>query len=127
MFCPGISMDFDGRIVVSGGADSDKTSIFDGTGWQRGESMVLHRGYHSTTTLSDGRIFAIGGSWSGGPNNPKDGELYNPWKRTWKGLYNIHRELIETDDRPLRADNHAWLFGWKNGSVFHAGPSFEMH
>lgn len=127
MFCPGISMDFDGRIVVSGGADSDKTSIFNGTGWERGESMVLHRGYHSTTTLSDGRIFAIGGSWSGGPNNPKDGELYDPWRRTWKRLYNIQRELIETDDRPLRADNHAWLFGWKNGSVFHAGPSYKMH
>jgi galactose oxidase len=127
MFCPGISMDFDGRIVVSGGADSDKTSIFNGTGWERGESMVLHRGYHSTTTLSDGRIFAIGGSWSGGPNNPKDGELYDPWTRTWKRLYNLQREIIETDDRPLRADNHAWLFGWKNGSVFHAGPSYKMH
>ncbi|KAL4918343.1 hypothetical protein BDW62DRAFT_181770 [Aspergillus aurantiobrunneus] len=127
MFCPGISMDFDGRIVVSGGADSDKTSIFNGTGWERGESMVLHRGYHSTTTLSDGRIFAIGGSWSGGPNNPKDGELYNPWTRRWNRLYNLQREIIETDDRPLRADNHAWLFGWKNGSVFHAGPSQKMH
>ncbi|KAJ6127781.1 galactose oxidase precursor [Penicillium samsonianum] len=127
MFCPGISMDFDGRIVVSGGADSDKTSIFNGTGWERGESMALHRGYHSTTTLSDGRIFAIGGSWSGGPNNPKDGELYDPWTRTWKRLYNLQREIIETDDRPLRADNHAWLFGWKNGSVFHAGPSNKMH
>ncbi|KAL4951849.1 hypothetical protein BDW69DRAFT_168991 [Aspergillus filifer] len=127
MFCPGISMDFDGRIVVSGGADSDKTSIFNGTGWERGESMVLHRGYHATTTLSDGRIFAIGGSWSGGPNNPKDGELYDPWRRTWRRLYNIPREIIETNDRPLRADNHAWLFGWKNGSVFHAGPSEKMH
>ncbi|OQE96716.1 hypothetical protein PENNAL_c0001G09902 [Penicillium nalgiovense] len=127
MFCPGISMDFDGRIIVSGGVDSDKTSIFNGTGWERGESMVLHRGYHSTTTLSDGRIFAIGGSWSGGPNNPKDGEIYNPWTRTWKRLYNLQREIIETDDRPLRADNHAWLFGWKNGSVFHAGPSYKMH
>lgn len=127
MFCPGISMDFDGRVVVSGGADSDKTSIFNGTGWERGERMVLQRGYHSTTTLSDGRIFAIGGSWSGGPDNPKDGELYDPWTRTWRRLYNLPREIIETGDRPLRADNHAWLFGWKNGSVFHAGPSAEMH
>ncbi|ODM15192.1 hypothetical protein SI65_09431 [Aspergillus cristatus] len=127
MFCPGISMDFDGRVVVSGGADSDKTSVFNGTGWERGKSMKLHRGYHATTTLSDGRIFAIGGSWSGGPNNPKDGELYDPWKRSWKRLYNLKGEIIETSDRPLRADNHAWLFGWKNGSVFHAGPSYDMN
>lgn len=127
MFCPGISMDFDGRVVVSGGADSDKTSVFNGTGWEIAKSMKLHRGYHATTTLSDGRIFAIGGSWSGGPNNPKDGELYDPWKRSWKRLYNLEGEIIETDDRPLRADNHAWLFGWKNGSVFHAGPSYNMH
>ena len=26
-----------------------------------------------------------------------------------------------------RADNHAWLFGWKNGSVFQAGPSKAMN
>lgn len=126
MFCPGISMDIDGKVVVTGGADSDKTSIFNGTGWERGQPMKLHRGYHATTTLSDGRIFAIGGSWSGGPNSPKDGEVYDPSRRSWQRLTGIKAELIHTDDKPLRSDNHAWLFGWKDGSVFHAGPSKKM-
>ena len=126
MFCPGISMDIDGKIVVTGGADSDKTSIFNGTGWERGEPMKLHRGYHATTTLSDGRIFAIGGSWSGGMNSPKDGEVYNPVRRSWQRLTGIKADHIHTDDKPLRNDNHAWLFGWKKGTVFHAGPSKNM-
>jgi len=26
-----------------------------------------------------------------------------------------------------RADNHAWLFSWKQGSVFQAGPSVAMN
>lgn len=126
MFCPGISMDIDGKVVVSGGADSDKTSVFNGTHWNSGGNMKLHRGYHSTTTLSDGRIFAIGGSWSGGSNNPKDGEVYDPETMKWTRLPGIKADVIHTDDIPLRSDNHAWLFGWKNGSVFHAGPSRNM-
>ena len=126
MFCPGISMDIDGHIVVSGGADSMKTSIYDGTDWIPGGNMNLHRGYHSTTTLSNGKIFAIGGSWSGGSNTPKDGEVFDPETKRWKRLTGIKSEVIHTRDIPLRNDNHAWLFGWKKGSVFHAGPSVSM-
>ncbi|KAJ5573495.1 galactose oxidase precursor [Penicillium hispanicum] len=126
IFCPGISMDIDGNIVVSGGADSQKTSIYDGSDWIPGGDMNLHRGYHSSTTLSDGKIFAIGGSWSGGSNMPKDGEVYDPATKRWRILPNIKADVIHTVDIPLRNDNHAWLFGWKNGSVFHAGPSKRM-
>jgi hypothetical protein len=42
--------------------------------------MNLHRGYHSSTTLSDGKIFTIGGSWSGGSNMPK------PNSQAWLSL-----------------------------------------
>lgn len=127
MFCPGISMDFDSRVIVPGGADSDKTSVSNGTGWKRGRSMKLRRGYYSIITLSDERIFAIGGSWSGGNKNPKDGEIYDPRKQSWKILCNTKGNYIKTNDKPLRADNHTWLFGWTNGSIFHAGPSYNMH
>lgn len=126
MFCPGISMDINGHIVVSGGADSQKTSIYDGTQWTPGGDMNLHRGYHASTTLSNGKIFTIGGSWSGGSNAPKDGELYDPATQSWRILSNIKSDVIHTVDIPLRNDNHAWLFGWKNGTVFHAGPSKNM-
>ncbi|PLB40609.1 uncharacterized protein BDW47DRAFT_115951 [Aspergillus candidus] len=126
MFCPGISMDVDGNIIVSGGADSQKTSIYNGEEWIPGPDMNLHRGYHASTTLSNGKVFAIGGSWSGGSNMPKDGEVYDPEAKRWRILPNIKADHIHTVDIPLRNDNHAWLFGWKNGSVFHAGPSRQM-
>jgi galactose oxidase len=36
--------------------------------------------------------------------------------------------MLTTDHEGIwREDNHAWLFGWKNGSVFQAGPSKAMN
>ena len=68
MFCPGISVLSDGRIVVTGGNDSAKTSIYNPAtdAWTTGPAMTTARGYQASTTLSDGRVFTIGGSWSGG-------------------------------------------------------------
>ncbi|KAJ5562790.1 hypothetical protein N7461_001551 [Penicillium sp. DV-2018c] len=129
MFCPGMSMDFNGNIVVSGGGDAGRTSIFDGSQWEYGPDMRMPRGYHATTTLSDGRIFAIGGSWSGGNKVEKNGEVYNPIKKKWYTRSGAKVNDMLTNDRlgRWRADNHAWLFGWKNESIFQAGPSAKMH
>lgn len=129
MFCPGMSMDFDGNIVVSGGGDAGRTSIYNGSHWAYGPDMRMPRGYHATTTLSDGRIFAIGGSWSGGNKAEKNGEVYNPIKGKWYTRSGAQVNDMLTNDRlgRWRADNHAWLFGWKDGSVFQAGPSVKMH
>lgn len=129
MFCPGISMDGDGNLVVSGGADAGQTSVYNGTAWEGGPRMDIDRGYHASTTLSDGRIFTIGGSFSGGDKIEKVGEVYTPWDKTWVRRRGCRAKPIMTDDRlgQYRADNHAWLFGWKNASVFQAGPSTKMH
>lgn len=128
MFCPGMSMDFDGNIIVSGGGDAGRTSIFNGS-WESGPDMRQPRGYHATTTLSDGRIFAIGGSWSGGSKIKKNGEVYNPRKQKWYTRSGTDVDVMLTHDRlgRWRADNHAWLFGWKNNTVFQAGPSVNMN
>jgi galactose oxidase len=77
MFCPGISYDFNGNLLVTGGDTSSAASLFvQGTWrWQQAAPMVLGRGYQSSTTLSDGRIFTIGGSWSGARGG-KDGEIW---------------------------------------------------
>ncbi|GIJ84877.1 hypothetical protein Asppvi_003728 [Aspergillus pseudoviridinutans] len=130
MFCPGTSMDVDGNIVVSGGADSGRTSVYNGTAWVKGPSMEIPRGYHASTTLSDGRIFTIGGSWSGGDKIEKNGEVYVPGENArWERRPGAKVEPMMTDDRlgAWRADNHGWLFGWKDASVFQAGPSKMMH
>lgn len=129
MFCPGMSMDFDGNIIVSGGSDAGRTSIYTGDGWLRSNDLVLPRGYHASTTLSDGRIFAIGGSWSGGNKVLKTGEVYNPIKKKWYTRSGTDVTAMMTGDKmgQFRADNHAWLFGWKNETIFQGGPSVAMN
>ncbi|KAM5347441.1 hypothetical protein ACJ41O_010446 [Fusarium nematophilum] len=130
MFCPGTSMDADGQIVVTGGGDAQSTSLYDPVSgrWIKGPDMKIARGYQSSATTSDGRVFTIGGSWSGGEFE-KNGEIYDPASHTWALLPNASVHPMLTADREgiLRSDNHAWLFGWKSGTVFQAGPSTAMN
>ena len=130
MFCPGISMDFDGRLVVTGGDTANRTSIYDPSSntWIAGPTMKIPRGYQSSTTTSEGKIFTIGGSWSGGYGN-KNGEIYDPSTNTWSLLSGATVSQMLTADKQgaFRSDNHAWLFGWTGGSVFQAGPSKTMN
>ena len=131
MFCPGISKDFNGRLVVTGGNSANRTSIYDpnSSSWIHAEDMKISRGYQSSTILSDGRIFTIGGSWSGKLEVPKNGEIYNPTNGVWSLLPGCPVKPMLTADKQgiYRADNHGWLFGWKRGSVFQAGPSRAMN
>ncbi|MCJ1341807.1 hypothetical protein MMC09_007104 [Bachmanniomyces sp. S44760] len=130
MFCPGISVDATGRTIVTGGNSASKTSIYDPTqdAWISAANMNIGRGYQASATCSDGRIFTIGGSWSGGEGG-KNGEIYSPSANTWTLLPGADVAAMLTADAQgvYRADNHGWLFGWKNGSVFQAGPSKAMN
>ncbi|KAL8828519.1 MAG: hypothetical protein Q9170_006572, partial [Blastenia crenularia] len=138
MFCEGLSMDADGRIVAVGGNSDRGTSIYDSTSdsWSDGGDLIKPRGYQSQATLSDGRLFTIGASWSGGSStdNPKDGEIYDTATNTWSALPGCPVAPMLTsdpEDKSLghiyRGDNHGWLFGWKNGSVFQGGPAVAMN
>ncbi|KAL9595111.1 MAG: hypothetical protein Q9179_005111 [Wetmoreana sp. 5 TL-2023] len=50
--------------------------------------LIIPRGYQSQATLSDGRLFTIGASWSGGSSSdtPKNGEIYDSGSNTWSPL-----------------------------------------
>ena len=130
MFCPGISIDANGRTVVTGGDTSQKTSIYtpSSDSWSSGTNMNIPRGYQSSATCSDGRIFTIGGSWSGGEGG-KNGEIYDPKTNKWSLLSGCPVAPMLTADSQgvYRQDNHGWLFGWKDRSVFQAGPSKAMN
>ena len=130
MFCPGISLDFNGRPVVTGGNNAPQTSTYNpvSNAWITGPKMNIPRGYQSSATCSDGRIFTIGGSWSGGQGG-KNGEIYSPSANTWTLLPGCPVSPMLTADVQgvYRADNHGWLFGWKSGYVFQAGPSIAMN
>ncbi|KAI9172750.1 Galactose oxidase [Paramyrothecium foliicola] len=129
MFCPGTSIDEQGRVIVTGGNDESKTSVYSpATGaWTSLALMARPRGYQSSVTLGDGRIFAIGGSWSGEVGN-KHGEIYDIAANTWTRLDGCSVTRIQTNDPggPYKSDNHAWLFAWKKNLVFNAGPSTRM-
>ncbi|KAK6076034.1 galactose oxidase precursor [Seiridium cupressi] len=136
MFCPGISQLQDGKIIISGGSDAEKTSIYDPAtnAFTRGPDMNIPRGYQTSATLSNGKVFTIGGSYSGGEGG-KTGEIYDPATNTWTLLSGADVSVMLTDDHEAnlatigiwREDNHGWLYGWKNGSVFQAGPSRVQH
>ena len=130
MFCPGINLDAQGRVFVTGGNSAPKFSIFNvgSQGWSAGPQMNIGRGYHAQVLTSTGLTFTIGGSWSGGEGG-KDGEVYNPATNTWSKLPGCPVAPMLTADaqKVYRADNHAWLFAWKNGYVFQAGPSKAMN
>jgi galactose oxidase len=130
MFCPGASMLADGRILVTGGSNATKTSIYDPRtdAWSSAPDMTVGRGYQGQTTLSTGEVFTVGGSWSGG-RKAKAGELYSPATNTWRSLPDVPSTPFLTADPAgvYRADNHAWLFAAGGGRVFHAGPSARMN
>ncbi|KAH8821973.1 putative galactose oxidase precursor [Xylogone sp. PMI_703] len=130
MFCPGVSLDASGRPIVTGGSTENHTSIFDESlnWWIPGSPMKMGRGYHAQATLSDGRLFTIGGSWSG-QRGDKRGEVYDPTSNTWSLLSGCPTTPMLTNDKcgDFCNDNHPWLFAWKNNSVFQAGPSVAMN
>lgn len=130
MFCPAISTLADGRVLIQGGADAANTTFYDPTTdeFTAGAQLTTPRGYQSSTTLSDGRIFTIGGAYSGALE-AKDGEVYDPATDEWTALPGAKVAPMMTDDAQgvYREDNHAWLVGWKDGSVFQAGPSREQN
>lgn len=130
MFCPGLSLDFGGKVFVTGGNDNKRASIYDAPfdSWATLPEMLIGRGYQSQCTISDGRTFVIGGSWSGGQGG-KNGELYSPNANTWYPLPGCPVGPMLTADNGgvFRSDNHGWLFAWKDKTVFQAGPSKQMN
>lgn len=136
MFCPGTTVMSDGRVMITGGKNSEATTIYDpfANSWTRDADMNIKRGYHSNTMLGDGSVFTLGGSWSGGPEQNtgnRNGEIYTKdggWD-TLDGILLDDNSTLLTDDIDgvYRSDNHMWLFTAPNGKVFHAGPAKQMH
>ena len=130
MFCPGLSVLADGRVLVSGGSNAKQASIYDPAtdAWSAAAPMNIGRGYQSQVTMATGDVFTVGGSWSG-DRGGKTGEVYSPAGNSWRTLPGVPPEPFFTADPRgvFRADNHAWLFAVGGGRVFHAGPSKRMH
>lgn len=129
MFCPGTSLLADGRLLINGGSNNSKTTIYDpaNDSWTSSNDMNIRRGYPGNATLADGSVLTLGGSWNEF-NTAKNGEVWSP-NGTWRTLSGVPiGPFIGPDPAgTYRGDNHAWLFTYTNGRVFHAGPSAAMH
>lgn len=127
MFCPGTAILPDGRLLVQGGSSSQQSSIYDpvSKAWTASTALVLKRAYQSAVTLSNGKVFTIGGSWydmAGG----KDSELWTPGESHLLSGAPVAPILTADKQGAFRSDNHAWTFAWTGARVFHAGPSKAM-
>ncbi|MER5889473.1 discoidin domain-containing protein [Streptomyces sp. NPDC001941] len=130
MFCPGIAILTDGRVLVTGGSNAERASIYDPAtdAWTSTSNMNIPRGYQAMTLLSNGEAFVLGGSWSGGEGG-KDAEVWSPATGTWRKLSGVPVTTTMTADPrgPYRADNHQWFHATSNGRVLHLGPSKQMN
>nr|XP_018918274.1 PREDICTED: galactose oxidase-like [Bemisia tabaci] len=131
MFCPGLSLDVNGRVIVTGGNNAPKTSIYDpaSDAWIAAADMKIGRGYQSSCTCSSGRIFELGGSFTGNRKVLKNGEIYDTKTNTWTLLPGCPVKPMLTADKKglFRSDNHALMYGWSNETVVQVGPSKAMN
>ena len=132
MFCEGLALLPDGRVLINGGSNDSATTIYDPytNKWSVGPLMNIPRAYEGDTTLSTGQVLTLGGSWYDSAGN-KNGEIFTASGATgsWRKLPGVLASRILTADPAgiFRADNHAWLFAQANGTVFQAGPSKHMN
>jgi galactose oxidase len=132
MFCEGLAILADGRVLINGGSNDRASTIYDPAmnTWTVGPLMNIPRAYNADTLLSTGRVLTLGGSWFDSAGN-KNGELFTPSGATgsWQNLPGVLAANILTADPAgvFRADNHAWLFAQPGGMVFHAGPSKQTN
>ncbi|WP_211357079.1 discoidin domain-containing protein [Nocardioides rubriscoriae] len=134
MFCTGLSVLADGRVLITGGSSPSNATIYDPATdeFTVAPQMEVPRGYQSSVTLSDGGVFTIGGSWSGPVEGVdgavKNGEVLRAGADEWRSLPGTSNQALLTDDgEAYRRDNHTWLFATTGGRVFQAGPSRAMN
>ena len=132
MFCEGLAILPDGRLLIIGGSNDGATTIYDPVtnSWTIGPRLNIPRAYEGATTLSTGQVLTLGGSWHDSAGG-KNGELFTASGATgsWRLLPSVLASNILTADPAgvYRADNHVWLFAQANGTAFQAGPSKQMN
>ena len=121
LFCAGSVHLTDGRIIFSGGdsgvsgkngASTNSTIYNPWTNrWKSTDDMHSARWYASATSLSNGEILTVGGS-------------YNP--ETYMEIFNFNEKWRVFDGDVVTSEtlsgDYAWLVGASDGSVAYLGP-----
>ena len=87
----------DGTVIGTQGKNwykltPDSTGSYVNGTWSTMASMSLERLYDATNVLPDGRVFVLGGEYSGpslAANWTNTGEIYNPVTNTWSSIPNF--------------------------------------
>ena len=90
MFCEGLAILPDGRLLIIGGSNNGATTIYDPVtnSWTIGPLLNIPRAYEGATTLSTGQALTLGGSWYDSAGG-KNGELFTAsgatgsWRLFW--------------------------------------------
>jgi hypothetical protein len=91
-------------------------SYVNGT-WTQLASMGLERLYTASNVLQDGRVFVLGGEYSGSQGDANwvnSGEIYNPLTDTWTPIANFPQSQFGDDPSTLLPNGDV-LCGYLNG------------
>lgn len=116
----------DGTVIVEGGNSQSWTKLTpDSTGsyangaWSSIASMGTARLYFASNVLPDGRVFVLGGEYSGAnltANWSNTGEIYDPLANTWTPITNFPQSQFG-DDPSILLPNGKILCGYVSGAA----------
>ncbi|MFO1482182.1 MAG: Ig-like domain-containing protein [Verrucomicrobiaceae bacterium] len=123
MFCGGVSLLPDGRLLVNGGNSTIKTcSTFDWrtNQWNAVSDMNDTRWYNTSVALPDGTVFTASGS--GGSDTAEQ------WRENagWRRYPNINWALAHGEGG-FESIWHPFLHIAPDGRIAHTGPTRTMH
>lgn len=126
VFCSGHAFLPDGRLLVTGGHLDDDRGLVDTTiydhitqGWTKVQDMIARRWYPTTTTLGNGEMLVIAGTYAGYQNINQMPQI---WKTTggWRDL--VDAQKLPDGTNSLKYGYYPFMFAAPNGKVFYAGP-----
>ncbi|MCB1276944.1 PA14 domain-containing protein [Prosthecobacter sp.] len=123
MFCAGVSLLADGRLLVNGGNNTIRdSSIFDWrtNTWSAAQSMQDPRWYNTSVALPNGTVFTASGS--GGSDTAERWQSSTGWTR----LTGINWALAHGEGG-VESTWHPFLHVAPDGRIAHTGPTHTMH
>ena len=124
MFCGGITLMPDGRVMVNGGRNETPfASVFDwrNNTWTRVQSMNGGRWYNTSVSLPNGNVFTATGSGTGVNTT----ERWSP--AGWTVMTGIPWPTVIGSDAGYMREWHPFLSVAPDGRVLHFGPTDTMH